>query len=244
MAPISLHFFHTLNDFLMPRWRGRAIICPLNRKASVKDVIESFNVPHTEVDIILVNGVSVGFDCIVQTGDVIAVYPIGTDLDVNPLYHLCPQPPNTEFVIDANLGRLARYLRLLGFDCLYENCYTDQEIAEIARDQQRIVLTRDRLLLQRKIISFGYFVREDQPKQQVREVLQRFHLIDQVKPLTRCSHCNGLLIETPKEKIIHRLEPLTKKFYNRFLKCLDCDQIYWQGSHCQHVRQLIDVWKL
>jgi len=240
MAQIRVHFFHELNDFIASARRDTEITYVLERKASVKDMIESFNVPHTEVDVILVNGVSVDFSYIVQAGDSIDVYPCGEDLNVTPLCRLCPQPPQPVFIADANLGRLARYIRLLGFDCLYCNDYADEVVATIASEQQRIVLTRDRVLLQRKIITYGYFVRSDIPKIQIKEVLKKFDLFDLIRPLTRCTCCNGKLLETHKKEIEHRLQPLTRKHYDKFLVCSACEQIYWQGSHCTRVQRLVD----
>jgi uncharacterized protein len=240
MAQIQLHFFHELNDFIAPVRRDAEITYVLERKASVKDVIESFNVPHTEVDVILVNGVSVDFSYIVQACDSIDVHPCGEHLDVAPMCRLRPQPPQPVFIADANLGRLARYIRLLGFDCLYCNDYADDVVATIASEQQRIVLTRDRMLLQRKIITYGYFVRADIPKIQIREVLKKFDLHHLIMPMTRCTRCNGKLVETHKQEIAHRLKPLTKKYFDKFLVCSDCEQIYWQGSHCTRVQRLVD----
>lgn len=241
MAQIRIHFFHELNDFIGSSWCNEEIIHDLERKASIKDVIESFNVPHTEVDVILVNGVSVDFSYIVQADDNINVYPADENLDVKPLRTLRPQLlPPLKFIADANLGRLARYFRLLGFDCLYRNDYTDETVAEIACAQQRVVLTRDRMLLQRRIITYGYFVRADIPKIQIKEVLRKFNLYRLIEPMTRCTRCNGRLVETDKQKIEHRLEPLTKKHYDKFLICSMCDQIYWQGSHCMRVKLLVD----
>lgn len=240
MAQIQLQFFYELNDFIAPTRRDIEIIHVLERKTSVKDVIESFNVPHTEVEIILVNRVSVDFSYIVQAGDSISVYPTNHDLDVWPLCNLRPQPLKPEFIADANLGRLARYMRLLGFDCLYRNDYADEAVATIASEQHRIVLTRDCMLLQRKIIIHGYFVRAVIPKIQIKEVLRKFDLYHLIKPIIRCTHCNGKLVEVEKQKIEYRLEPLTKKHYEKFLICTECDQIYWQGSHCTRVQRLVN----
>lgn len=241
MAQIRLYFYQSLNDFIAPVLRNSEIIHDLDRKASVKDMIESFNVPHTEVELILVNGSAVDFNYIVQDADRIQVYPASENSGVLPSLRLRPelsQPP--VFVVDVNLGKLARYLRLLGFDCLYRNDYADDEVAKIASEQQRIVLTRDRSLLQRRIITYGYFVRTDIPKIQTQEILKRFNLYSLIKPLTRCTHCNGKLMEIDKQKIAHRLEPLTKQHYDRFLICSECEQIYWHGSHCVRVKQLTD----
>ncbi|MDR4517070.1 MAG: Mut7-C ubiquitin/RNAse domain-containing protein [Nitrosomonas sp.] len=232
-----------LKDFIAPIERHKVIVHDFNRKASVKDVIESYNVPHTEIDLILVNGISVDFNYIVQNEDEIHVhprYPTPKKFIVTPILHLSPPISGTpKFIVDVNLGRLARYLRLLGLDCLYCNHFEDKTIAEISSKTQRIVLTRDRKLLQRKIIIFGYFVRADIPKTQVMEVLTQFNLRPLLKPLTRCTYCNGKLIQTEKRDITHRLKPLTNKHYDKFLICSECDQIYWQGSHSAHVECLI-----
>ena len=241
MAQIRLHFYQSLNDFIAPTLSSTEIIHDFDRKASVKDMIESFNVPHTEVELILVNGTAVDFNYIVQHNDCIQVYPAFENLGVATSLRLRSEPSRPPvFVVDANLGKLARYLRLLGFDCLYRNDYNDDAVAKIASERQRIVLTRDRSLLQRKIITYGYFVRTDIPKIQTQEVLKRFDLYPLIKPLTRCTHCNGKLQEIDKQKIAHRLEPLTKQHYDRFLICSECEQIYWQGSHCARVKQLVD----
>lgn len=243
MEHAQLHFHAELKDFIAPIERHKVIVHDFNRRASIKDVIESYNVPHTEIDLILVNNISVNFDYIVQNGDIIHVHPLyppPQKISVTPALHLSPpRSPTPKFIVDVNLGRLARYLRLLGFDCLYCNYFDDQTIAEISNKTRRIVLTRDRKLLQRKIIVYGYFVRAEIPKTQVKEVLARFNLQPLIKPLTRCTNCNGKLTQTEKRKITHRLKPLTKKHYNKFLICPDCSQIYWQGSHSARVERLI-----
>jgi uncharacterized protein len=239
-----LHFHAALKDFISPIRRNQTITHTVNRKASIKDVIESCNVPHTEIDLIIVNGVSVDFDYIVQNGDEIHVYPdCSTTMSESgkPLHHLSPPIPEKPwFIVDANLGRLARYLRLLGFDCLYRNDFADQSIAEISCKTQRIVLTRDRKLLKRKIIVYGYYVRTDIPKAQVRETLNRFNLYRSLAPLTRCTHCNEKLISTGKPAIAHHLKPLTRQYYDKFLICSGCNRIYWQGSHSTRIKRLIE----
>lgn len=240
MARVQLRFYEELNDFLSPALRKVAFSHTFDRRASVKDMIESFGVPHTEVDIILVNGGSVDFSYIVQDGDYISVYPVFESLDISPLLRLRPAPLRSPaFVLDSNLGRLARYLRLLGFDCLYQNDFDDETVASIAAREQRTVLTRDRALLQRKVITRGYFVREVRPRLQVKEVLARFDLYRLVTPFSRCIRCNGDLQVTDKQAIENRLEPKTRKYFDTFRMCTDCGQIYWQGSHHARSLQLI-----
>lgn len=240
MAVARIRFYEELNDFLPPAVRKRDIDHPFERRTSVKDMIESLGVPHTEIELILVNGQSVGFSHIVDDGDRISVYPVFETLDVSPLVRLRPQPLRTpRFVIDCNLGRLTRYLRLLGLDCLYENDFDDETVARISRQQDRIVLTRDRRLLHRKAITHGFYVREVMPKQQVQEVLNRLDLYRVVRPFTRCTRCNGLLKSAAKDTIDHLLEPRTRLYYERFSRCTHCRQIYWQGSHHGRAENLV-----
>lgn len=237
MAEIRLRFYEELNDFIAPALRKTEFPYGSDRRASIKDVIESFGVPHTEVELILVNGVSVDFSYIVRDGDRISVYPMFESLDVTPILKLRPEPLRfPQFVVDSNLGRLARYLRLLGFDSLYRNDYTDDRVAKIACEEHRTVLTRDSVLLRRRIITHGYFVRESKPRLQTNEVLKRFDLYRMIAPFTRCTRCNGNLEKVDKRTIESRLEPLTKKYYNEFRICRHCRQVYWPGSH--HVRAL------
>lgn len=241
MAQAQLRFYEELNDFLAPGLRKVEFDHEFYRRASVKDMIESFGVPHTEVELILVNGVSVDFAYIVQNGDCISVYPTFESFDITPLIRLRPKPlRQPKFVVDTNLGQLARYLRLLGFDCLYRNDYDDGTVAIISSVHQRTVLTRDRVLLKRKIITHGYFVRQIIPQHQVKEVLARFDLYRLIMPFSRCTSCNGKLNKIAKPLIEHRLEPLTKKYYNSFLMCSECGKIYWQGNHYTRAMRLVE----
>jgi uncharacterized protein with PIN domain len=235
-------FYEELNDFLPESRRKRRFPHDFSRRASIKDMIESFGVPHTEIEVILVNGESVDFSYIVNDGDDVSVYPMFESLDIRPVLKLRPRPlRRPRFVLDAHLGRLARYLRLLGFDCLYQNDFHDDDLARISSEQQRTLLTRDRILLQRKVITRGYFIRATQPLQQTVEVLRRFDLSGDIRPLGRCIRCNGLLEEIGKDAIEARLEPRTRRYYQHFRICPDCGQIYWRGSHFRKMSRLIDV---
>ena len=241
MASAWFRFYEELNDFLPAAQRKVEFEHRFDRRASIKDMIESLGVPHPEIELILVNGRSVDFSCIVGDGDHISVYPVFESLDVSSLIRLRPEPlRNPVFIVDCNLGRLARYLRLLGFDCLYRNDYRDAEVAMISQQQQRIVLTRDRRLLQYKVIDHGLFVRSSSPKDQVREVLQRLDLYRLVRPFTRCTRCNGILTTVAKESVDPLLQPKTRHYYNVFRQCPDCKQVYWQGSHHARTLKLIE----
>lgn len=157
MSQCSIRFYEELNDFLPPERRKVCFNHDFQRRASIKDVIEALGVPHTEIELLLVNGDSVDFSYIVQHGDRISVYPLFESFDVQPLIRVRLRPlRTTRFVLDVHLGKLARYLRLLGFDTLYRNDYDDAELASLASAEQRILLTRDRDLLKRAMVTHGF----------------------------------------------------------------------------------------
>jgi hypothetical protein len=238
---VTIRFYAELNDFLPPGKRKQRFSYKIKNSTSIKDLVEAIGVPHTEIDLILVNGCSVNFDYQVQGGEQISVYPVFESLDISPVIHLRPEPlRKTRFVLDTHLGRLAAYLRMLGFDSLYRNDSADQTLAMIAAEQQRILLTCDRQLLMRKIVTRGYLVRSRQPKQQLLEVLTRFELFNNLQPFTRCMHCNALLETVDKQLILTHLLPRTRKYYDHFWQCPDCQRIYWKGSHYQRMQSLID----
>lgn len=238
---IELRFYAALNDFLPVDKRKRSYNLNLTRKTSVKDLIESQGVPHTEVELILVNGQAVGFDYLVANGDRIAVYPVFEKLEITPEFRLRePPPPVIRFALDCHLGRLARYLRQFGFDTFYESTIDDAQLADISAQQKRVVLTRDRALLKRKIIEHGYFVRATEPMAQFHEVMQRFDLYKCIEPFGRCTKCNGEVVTVNKADIIDQLQPMTRRHYDHFWQCRDCGQVYWEGSHYQRMQQTTD----
>ncbi len=234
---VYIHFHGTLNDFLKPDRRDAGFDFKLTESRSVKDLAESLGVPHTEIDLIIINGKSVDFDYRVQAGEKIELYPTlkSSHKHGQPAALAVPR-----FVLDVHLGRLAAYLRMLGFDTLYKNDCDDPTLADISADEHRILLTCDRLLLMRKQISHGYFVRNRQPQQQLLEILSRFNLYDNLKPFTRCMHCNGKTRPVEKQLIETHLLPKTKKYYHDFFQCDSCKKIYWKGSHYQRMQEMIN----
>jgi uncharacterized protein with PIN domain len=162
-------------------------------------------------------------------------------VDVTPILQLREEPLRvTRFVLDCHLGRLARYLRQFGFDTLYRNDYTDDELADTSSREHRILLTRDRSLLKRSIITHGYFIREHDPRKQLDEVIRRFDLRNQIIPFGRCTRCNGMVEAVDKAAIEHLLEPKTRLYFDEFWQCTSCGQVYWEGSHVKHMLRLTD----
>lgn len=241
MSIARFRFYEELNDFLPPQYRRTGFEHEFHRRASIKDMIEALGVPHTEVELILVNGGSVGFSYLVQDADRISVYPMFESLDISSLLRVRQRPlRHPRFVVDGHLGRLARYLRLMGFDTLYHNDFHDPELAEISSRQDRILLTRDRGLLKRKIITHGCYIHHDRPRDQLRELFARLDLQALIRPYSRCANCNGLIVDVDKEAVAGRLAPKTRRYYQHFRQCQDCAQIYWQGSHFTRMHRLVE----
>jgi uncharacterized protein len=238
---ISLRFYAELNGFLSAGRRQRVFDVALRERDSVKDVIEAQGVPHTEVDLVLADGESVGFHYRVADGDRIAVYPAFRHLDVSDETRVRPAPlAAARFVLDCHLGRLAAHLRLLGFDTLYWNDGDDPDLARIAHDEDRILLTRDRGLLKRSAVTRGYHVWATNPDEQIVEVLRRFKLLGAIAPFTRCARCNGRLERVSKAEVLDQLEPKTRLYFDEFARCAGCGQVYWKGSHHGRVVELVE----
>ena len=241
MNTAYFRFYAHLNHFLPNHQRKRRFAHPFNWRASIKDMIESLGIPHTEVELLLVNGNPVDFDYIVNPDDKVSVYPPFESIDISGLLSVSPEPlPVARFVVDIHLGKLAARLRLRGFDTLFPAENGDKELARISAQDERILLTRDTGLLKRGAVRYGCYVHATTCQEQIVEVLRRYDLFAQLAPFTRCVRCNGLLHAVPKEDVIDDLPPRTQEYYDEFQRCASCDRIYWKGSHFNRIMRFID----
>ena len=230
---ITIALSEGLRELLRHGLKGDSIEYRLQRRASIKDIVESLGIPHTEVGAIRVAGRAMDFSFIPELGQKVRVNAVDPPFNVTRPTLLRLEPiPVVKFVVDVNVGRLAALLRLAGFDAAYENGLRDREIAELACQENRIVLSKDRALLKRSKIVFGRLVRAVQPEDQLTETLHFFGLTGPYNLFSRCLRCNRKLQPVAKAVILHRLEPKTKKYFNTFKTCPDCNRIYWRGSHC------------
>jgi uncharacterized protein with PIN domain/molybdopterin converting factor small subunit len=241
MVMATFRFYEELNDFLLPERRKRQFDCICARAATTKHMIEALGVPHTEVELVLVNGESVGFERLLDDGDRVAVFPKFESLDITPLLRVRDHPLRImHFIADAHLGGLANLLRMAGFDTLYDNGFQDDQIADIAAREGRIVLTRDRDLLKRRVITHGCYVRALKSTQQFREIVGRLELAGSMQPFTLCLHCNAPLRATDKALVQDRLPPRVSELHERFSTCDVCRRVFWEGSHWRQMRALLD----
>ena len=241
VARAWFRFYAELNDHLAPERRYRTVEREFYVPASVKDMIESSGVPHTEVDLVLVNGESADFSRLVHDGDRVAVYPVLESMDIAPVLRLRPQQlRETKFVLDVHMGRLAGYLRMLGFDTRYTNDADDHELVRISRDDRRILLTRDRGVLKHSDVTHGYWVRETNSRRQLEEVVRRFDLAGSLRPFTRCMVCNEPLKAAARGEVEGRVPKGTLEWCKEYAVCTGCGRVYWEGSHYRRMRQWIE----
>jgi uncharacterized protein with PIN domain len=241
MVTATFRFYEELNDFLAPERRKREFSCSCARAATTKHMIEALGVPHTEVELVLVNGESVGFGWILEQGDRVAVFPKFEMVDVTPLLRVREHPLRvTRFIADAHLGGLARLLRMTGFDTLYDNNYHDRQIELLAAQERRIVLTRDRELLKRRSITHGCYVRALKPPDQLCEIFDRLDLAHSVQPFTLCLNCNAPLRPIEKTAVLERLPPSVRERFDHFSTCDICQRVFWKGSHWQRMRMMLE----
>jgi uncharacterized protein with PIN domain len=243
VAVAWFRFYAELNDFLPAPSQGKLVKRHFDVTGPVKDLIESFGVPHTEVDLILINGESAAFSHEVRDGDRVSVYPIFESLDISSVSLVRTAPLRAlQFVLDVHLGRLAAYLRMAGFDTLYANTASDSELVGIVVREGRVLLTRDRYLLMRADVDRGYWIRSTDPKQQLIEVVRRFHLVTCMRPFTRCMKCNGVLEPIGRDSIWHRLPPRVRE-KEEFRLCSGCGAVYWEGTHHERMSKMLEWMK-
>ena len=240
MATATLRFYEELNDFLPRDRRQRDIRLEFRPPAPVRHLIETLGVPHTEVELVLRNGESVSLEAPVNDGDRLAVYPLFETLDVSSLLRIRDRPlRDPRFLADAHLGRLAGYLRMLGFDCRVAGPGDDRALAESAAREQRILLTRDRALLMRRRVSHGCYVRERQPRRQLEALVRRLDLCGLIRPFSRCIRCNGVLRPVALAQVRDRVPEGVARRCRDFLQCDRCGRVYWKGTHYRRMQEMI-----
>ncbi|WP_313086380.1 Mut7-C RNAse domain-containing protein [Pseudomonas sp.] len=241
MTTATFRFYARLNAFLSRERRGQAFSCPCAQRATTKHMIEALGVPHTEVALVLADGNPVGLDWQIGEGERIAVYPALAQLDVGSLVRLPPMPTPPRFVADAHLGGLARLLRMAGFDTLYDNHYGDAAMVDLANREHRVLLTRDRALLMHRAVVHGCYVQALKPAEQLRELYTRLQLAAHAHPFSLCLGCNEPLRTLDRQDVIDRVPERVWQRQSRFLGCERCHKVFWEGSHWQDMRALLEA---
>ncbi len=244
MKKAYIRFYEELNDFLPLQKRKKRYYIIYKGTPSVKDLIESQGVPHTEVDLILINGKSVRFMYKLKGEEDISVYPVFESFDISGIQKLRPKPlRRPKFVLDVHLGTLSKYMRMLGFDVKYQNNYSDSRIIDLSLKDRRAILTRDLGILKQRRVTRGYWVRNTKPVKQIEEIVERFNLKNEIKEFSRCMECNSILKSIDMEKVVSRIPPKVKAYQKEYYFCKKCDKVYWKGTHYEKMKILIEKLK-
>ena len=240
LKTISFRCYAELNDFLPCERKQRNFALSLKTPVTVSEGIELLGIPLSEVDLVMVNSQPVERSHRLYQNDYVSIYPTFETFDISSLKTTQKQALRiTRFILDAHLGKLARYLRMLGFDTLYKNDYGDLEIVEIAKEQKRIILSRDKLLLKSPGVNHGYYVRATEKHNQLIKVVEKFELYSQFKSFTRCMTCNTVLQSKSKEAIGKLIDPDIYSCFDEFFFCPVCNKVFWKGSHFERMEGLV-----
>jgi len=240
-ASALVRCYAELNDYLPDECRQRDFSIALPALPTVGRLIDDLGIPAAAVEVVLVDGVSSRLDHDLGDGDRVSLYPLFESFDISPMLALRERPlRQVRFVADAHLGRLARHLRLLGFDTLFENDPGDAELARISAQGGRILLSRDRGLLERRIVTHGLWIPEERPREQVAYVVARLDLKNLFRPFTRCTLCNDMLVQVAKDSPELRVPPRVRAVFETFWRCNGCGRVYWQGSHYDRLRAFVE----
>jgi len=236
---VTVRFYEELNRFLPDDRRKQPFRAVVPPGSTTKSLIENLGVPHTEVDLVLVNGESSDFSRKLADGDIVSVYPMFESWDVGVVSRVRTVPLRvTRFIADVHLGRLARLLRMMGFDTEWANHLPDDLIVSVARREGRIILSRDRGLLKRRAVTHGCLVRSLEPREQLSEVLARFDLARQVRLFSRCMDCNVVLARVTRASVLDALPPSVAETCSEFSRCPRCGKVFWRGTHWETMKRL------
>jgi uncharacterized protein len=239
-GPVEIRAYAELNDYLPPGQRYRTFTIILDGEIAVSSLLGRVGIPTHVVDLVLRNSEPAGFGDPVSSGDRVSVYPVFETFDISAVQRLRPKPLRSPaFVLDVHLGKLATYLRLLGFDALYSPTYHDEQLVSISTTERRILLSKDRILLGDPRLERAATVRADSPESQLREVVHGFNLEVLIRPFTRCLVCNTLLVSVGKNEILDSIPPHVRETRDRFTQCPDCKRIFWEGSHYNRMVKFI-----
>jgi len=237
---VQFRAYAELNDFLRLDRRQIAFDYFYHGPVTIKEAIENQGIPHSSVELVLVNGEPVDFNFHLSENNFISLYPVFELLDISTLTKIRTGTlRNIRFIVDAHLGKLAKNLRIMGFDTLYRNNYADNQIRLIGRLQERIILTKDKGLLMAKNVARGYYVRSVKAKEQTTEVVRKFDLYSKTDSLSRCLICNHKLVEISAAAIPGEILLNLAKGFDFFYKCRHCHKFFWKGLHYKNMAESI-----
>jgi uncharacterized protein len=226
--------YEELNAFLPSHQQKKDFTIQIDSNTQIQELLDILKLPISKVDLILLNGESAGLDYQLNAGDRISIYPVFETFNIDSINRLREIPlRRLRFACDVHLGKLAKYLRMLGLDVFYKNDIYYYQIINLSLEQERIILTKDNELVKDKRITRAYLVKQSNPRMQLFEIISYFDLIGIIKPLSRCLKCNLSVQPVEKNSIKKQVPAPILNLHQSFMKCYGCKRIYWMGSHYQ-----------
>jgi len=241
MGIAIVRFYEELNDYLPKIYHKKEINYTFNSGSDIKEMINFFNIPPEKIDFIIVNGNSQGYDYVLKDLDFVSIYPAFESFDISEVQPLHKKPlRNLIFICDSHLGKLCKYMRMLGFDTLYFNNISKSKIIDISIKEKRIIVTRNYKLIKDCNVSHIVLIKSDNAKEQILEIISKLDLSESIEPFTRCLKCNEIIESIEKQDIYNLLPEKTKKYFDHFYICKNCNKIYWEGSHYENMLKFIN----
>jgi len=230
-----------LNEFLPLEHRYNEFPLLFSEPFNVAKLLDRLNIPLNSVEIILVDGKSVSAKFSLSEGNRISLYPIFESFDIRSLLHLHSAPlRHIKFIADVHLGKLARYLRLFGFDTAYNSSFSFSSILSIAELEQRCILSKSIAYKEKPSVTKYFHIQSSIPEEQLTETFSRFDLWLSSKPFTRCLKCNTLLVKRSIDNVNkNKIPPRILTMFNEYMCCSSCQQYYWKGSHYKRMEEFI-----
>ena len=151
---------------------------------------------------------------------------------------------NLKFIVDINVGKLAKWLRMMGYDALSFDGSDDGQMVAMALAEGRVILTRDTQIMRRRVVTNGQLkailIQSDEPEQQMRQVVETLTLDCQFRPFTVCLECNQLLEKRSKQEVQARVPPYVFKTQGQYMECPSCHRIYWRGTHWEAMTKKLE----
>ncbi|MFC1744959.1 Mut7-C RNAse domain-containing protein [Candidatus Riflebacteria bacterium] len=237
-----LRFYGELNYFLPDSVWHRPFYYSFYENPTFSDLMDSFKIPPEKIGLLLLDGEVVELSCPLKEGSRATFYPRFQNIDISEEISASKKPVvSPRFILPLNLGKLTKYLRMLGFDSICEPDFIPGKVDVLAMQEGRVLLSRSKKFAARKLYAECYVVKSEQPAIQVREVVNRFNLMPLVKYFQRCLKCNSPLKVMEKSEIYSRLLPYIRKNFNLFFICPGCDRVYWMGTHYKKMKEKIET---
>ncbi|MCX7983448.1 MAG: Mut7-C ubiquitin/RNAse domain-containing protein [Bacteroidetes bacterium] len=238
---ITVRCYAELNDYLPPDQRYKDFQLVFPTQPTLEQVLLTLGLNLNYVDLVIRNKTSITRLTLLANGDRISIYPTLESFDISSLEKLHPIPlRQPTYIADVHLGKLAKLLRLMGFDTLYFKSADYKYIIQCSLEEQRCILSKSDLYKSKPYVQRYFQITTQYPREQLREVFNRFDLWNCVHPFTRCLTCNTLLTKVEKHAVKQELIPQRVfSWCTEYQYCSNCVKYFWKGTHYERMINVV-----